>query len=101
MNTHNEHDKMILGLMLKRILSFENKQMNLSMLSMDLETLMLDMENVTEEWSNSFYEEFTTLESINAKMPEIEKKEVDKCINDAVFNLKKLIKEEVKEFLPE
>ena len=82
--------------MLKRLLPFENKQLDLSELVRSLEGLLHAIENVTDEWEEKFLNEFSTLESINAEMPKMKKDEVDKLINEAVFNLRKLVEENLK-----
>ena len=96
MNKISEHDETQLNLMLKRLLSFENKQLDLSELVGNLERLLQAMENATDEWEEKFLNEFSTLESINAETPKMKKDEVDKLINEAVFNLKKLVEEKLK-----
>lgn len=96
MNKISEHDEKQLNSMLKRLASFENKQLDLSELVRSLEGLLHAMENTTNEWEEKFLNEFSTLESINAEMPNMKKNEVDKLINEAVFNLKKLVEEKFK-----
>ncbi|VHO01014.1 hypothetical protein [Candidatus Rhabdochlamydia sp. T3358] len=96
MNKINEHDEKQLNLMFKRLLSFENKQVDLSELVRSLESLLHSMEYVTEEWEEKFLNEFSTLESINAEMPKMKKNEIEKLIKDAVSNLKKLIEEKLR-----
>ena len=96
MNKISEHDEKLLNLMFKRLLSFENKQVDLSELVRSLESLLHSMKYVTEEWEEKFLNEFSTLESINAEMPKMKKNEIEKLIEDAVSNLKKLIKEKLR-----
>ena len=54
MNKISEHDEKLLNLMFKRLLSFENKQVDLSELVRSLESLLHSMKYVTEEWEEKF-----------------------------------------------
>ena len=96
MNKISEYDEKQLKLMLKQLISFEHKKLELSSLVGSLEGLLHAMENVTDEWEEKFLNEFSTLESINAEMPKMKKDEIEKLIEDAVSNLKKLIENKLR-----
>ena len=53
------------------------------------------MEHVADEWEEKFLDEFSTLESINAEVPKLEKEDIEKLIVNSVCNLKKLIQEKI------
>lgn len=93
MNKISEYDERQLKLMLKQLISFEQKKLELSSLVGYLEGLLHAMENVTDVWEERFLNEFSTLESINAEMPKMKKEEIEKLIECAVSNLKKMIEE--------
>lgn len=104
MKNINEYDERQLRLMLKSLISFEKNQIDLSSLIGTLEFLLSVMEVVEDDWEEKFLNEVTTLESINAFMiiresgeeaPEISDDQNSRLINDAVSNLKALIKKEI------
>ena len=95
MSKISEYDERQLNLMLKQLIFFENKKLDLSSLVGNLEGLLHAMEHVTDEWEEKFLDEFSTLESINAEMPKIKNDEIEKLIKDAVSNLKKLVEKEL------
>lgn len=96
MSKISEYDERQLKLMLKQLISFEHKKLELSSLVGSLEGLLHAMENVTDEWEEKFLNEFSTLESINAEMPKMKKDEIEKLIKDAVSNLKKMIEDKLR-----
>ena len=97
MNKVSEYDERQLNLMLDQLNAFENKKLDLSSLVGRLEGLLHAMEHVTDEWEEKFLDEFSTLESINAKMPKLKKEEMEKLIRNSIYNLKKLIQEKLVE----
>ena len=104
MENISEYDERQLKLMYKYLLSFQQKQIQLSSLISSLEFLLNAMESVDEEWENEFLKEITTLETINAieiinesenENLYFNKKENIELINNAVFSLKEMIKNEL------
>ena len=53
------------------------------------------MEHVTAEWEEKFLDEFSTLESINAEVPKLNKEEIEKLIKNSIYNLKNLVQEKL------
>ena len=95
MNKISEYDERQLNLMLNQLNAFENKKLDLGSLVGRLEGLLHAMEHVADEWEEKFLDEFSTLESINAEVPKLEKEEIEKLIVNSVCNLKKLIQEKI------
>ena len=95
MNKISEYDERQLNLMLKSLIAFENKQIELNSLVGNLEFLLHAMEHVTDDWEERFMHEFVTLESINAEMPRMKKTEIEMLIKEATSNLKKLVEKEL------
>jgi hypothetical protein len=100
----NRYDERQLKLMYENLLSFEKKQIALSSLVGTLEFLLSVMESVEDDWEEKFLNEVTALESINALMiirvsgeeaPKICDGRSNQLINDAVSNLKVLIKKKI------
>lgn len=98
MNTLSDYDQRQLNLMLKQLDFFKNKNLEFRLLVIHLESLLHVMEHFNNEWEEKFLDEFSTLESINAEMPEMKKDEIDTLVNQAVFNLTELIKHKLNEF---
>jgi len=93
MNKISEYDKRQLNSMIKNLIAFENKQIELSSLVCNLESLLHIMERVSDEWEEKFLNEFSILESINAEMPKMPKDDIEQLINEAIINLKKIVTE--------
>ena len=99
-----DYDKCQLNLMLRSLISFENKQIPLSTLVGNLEFLLSALEVVSEDWEEKFLDEITTLETINARsiikeagepVTEIEESQKQFLIKQSVNNLKNIIEESV------
>ena len=95
MNKISEYDERQLNLMLNQLEAYENKKLNLSSLVGRLEGLLHAMEHVTAEWEEKFLDEFSTLESINAEVPKLNKEEIEKLIKNSIYNLKNLVQEKL------
>ena len=95
MNKISEYDERQLNLMLNQLDAYENKKLDLSSLVGRLEGLLHAMEHVTDEWEEKFLDEFSTLESINAEVPKLNKEEIEKLIKNSVCNLKNLVQEKL------
>jgi hypothetical protein len=95
MNEISQPDKERLKLMIKQLIMFENKIIDLSFLVTRLESLLQSMDHVPEKWEDTFLNEFEILESINAKTPDMKISEIEELIQNAVGNLKNLMDEKM------
>ena len=91
----SEYDERQLNLMLNQLDAYDNKKLDLGSLVGRLEGLLHAMEHVTAEWEEKFLDEFSTLESINAEVPKLNKEEIEKLIKNSVCNLKNLVQEKL------
>ncbi len=84
----------ILNYMLDKLNSYEKDEIELSFLISMLEEALHSIKIINEEWGEKFLDEFSVLESINAKKLEDENLQA-KLLNESVFNLKMLINNKI------
>lgn len=100
MENISECDVQQLKIMHENLISFEKKQIGLSLLVSSLAFLVNALESLSKEWEELFFKEMNILETINAsaitkdlgkEVSESEKNKRELLVTQSILNLKNLI----------